>query len=386
MSGSTRVEGGGDWWHVVFETPRISFAPPPSGHRSAERSYHDEHQRRFEDTIASLREPLDAYLASLSASFGLLPWNAPEGQSYSIPIPMAHALAGIQVKVRSALEPIRAERLSMKGRQAIHSILHRPAEPDHTCRFHLVRWPDGTIEDRGVAPVGCPTSELSVEAAEELVRRCAEIVAAAEREGLFHVDLLPDKVSLAMDGTVALLDYGTPPRERGTLGRMEKAGAPPEMCFDDFYAPPGSAPDWMAVQRYGLGRIARHWGVEVGERPAPDALLAQLEASAALDRWLHAKWGRPEPPVMRPRGHWNVEERLLNGAKGALRPCLECGKPMSLGACGPAFRREEKGPPRRMTIVCHTCAQAIWSAQDRMFVIKLALVVIAAALSLFWYL
>ncbi len=315
------MTGGGQWWEITFETPRISFVPPKPGEPSHEQAYHASHSRMFHDTIARAREPLDALLASVAKTYALVPLTEP-GSPLWLMSPMTHA-SGLRVAITRPLSSADVERLSLRVFRLLSRIERRRPEDDAATTFHLLRWPDGTIEDHGgTAPGWAPPADLPAAAASELVRRCAEIVAAAEREGPVHTDLLPDRVRLDDDGTVAIAGYGEcrrPPRI---------PGAP-----DDFYEPSGApAPDWLGLQRRGLGLVARHHGVDAGESPDPRALAAQLSPSDALDDWRRAEWGEP---FFRdaPRGRWRIEERLAHGASGVLRPCQRCAKPTVLGSC-----------------------------------------------------
>lgn len=321
MSGSTRLEGAGTWWRMVFETPRVSFVPPRPGEPSAEQRYHEEHRRAFEDVLARAGPPLDAWLAGIAERHGLVP-IASGGEVVALAAPRVPHCMLFAVHARRPLPGVLRDRLGERAGRRIARWLRRCPDPDDATPFQIVRFADGTVEDVGGHPVGFEVpGDLPPDVAAEVVRRCAEIVAAAEAHGVVHADLMPDRVRLDDDGAVSVSGYGEearPPRV---------AGARPE-----FYEASGeSPPDWVEIQRRGLGGLARHLGVDAGDAPDPRALLARLPATDALDRLVAQRWEPSE--VGRPRGGWRVDARLANGARGVLRPCEGCGQPTIVGSC-----------------------------------------------------
>ena len=140
----------------------------------------------------------------------------------------------------------------------------------------------GELDDGSVFLVreyaaGTPLSELlplAVEPALRLTRELLEVLAYVHLRGLLHLDLKPQNLLLADDGSVRLLDFGLGARR----GDGSQGGTP-------FYAAPevllGSAPDARS-DLFGLGAVlvAALW-----PGPGPLPLQRFLRCFPAQDFW-----------------------------------------------------------------------------------------------------
>lgn len=338
MSGSTRVEGVGRYWRTTLQTPCISFASPRPGEESYEVRYHAEAQARFQRAIEAISGPLDALLQALAPEYGLLPLGE-GGSALALPGssprgPRWQEGEDITVEIAHPLPFEQRERLSWH----VVRLLDRISRPEPRIDGNavcLVRFADGTIEDTSSPGPGFPIpEEMPTNAREEVLARCAEILALAERIGLVHTDLGPHRVRFDEGGVVAIDGFGVTHHE-ATI-----EGAP-----RDFYQAPGEqAPDWIAVGRRGLARIVHAWS------PDP-ARLAATPASGALERWLEESWvlGVPLPPLSR-RGSTQIEARIAAGLRGVLVPCRICAIPTLLGAVSVRYEGA------RLVPLCRPCA------------------------------
>lgn len=345
MSGSTRISGGGRYWKTLLETPCISFASPRHGEESAEMRYHSEASARFHRAIDEAKGPLDTLLAAIAARYGIVPLDEPGCElalsGHSQRGPRWRIGGNVVVRTRQPLPESDQQELSWHVVRLLDRI-SRPHPRGDDENFHLVRWPDGTIEDDGGQAPGWPVpDEMPPHVRAEVARRCAEIVGHAERFGVIHADLGPDRVRFDEDGRVSV----------GGYGESHRSPRAPDAPHEWYQALDAEAPDWIGIQRYGLGLIAAAWlpGAQ-GERPDPVALAANLTPSDALETWLEETWVRGLPlPTRAPRGSVQITARIAAGARGVLLPCRVCETPTLLGAVS---ARIEGG---RFLPLCRAC-------------------------------
>lgn len=367
-------------YELRLETPSISFVPEPAqpGRPTYEQEYHASAARQFQEILAPLEGALDEAIDALlpeHAGVELLPFDGELPLVHARGRPVSGAcrisesvgcppdlsigfgqgtlsLAFAQLPEGGALE-----RLFDAVADAIWNILRehharqrdatrRGPVPPEPLRFHYTCAADGTIEDlNGDAP-GRPLAAERLPAPDALALcgTIAAIVAAAEDDGVVHAEL--DASHLRIDGAEVSIDrFGEASSEDGH---------PPEGGAR-FFAPPRLHIDWIARQRYGLGRaifeVLAGRALDVPRAPAAEhdaavgRALAEIEPAAVrgllakLLAWtparrpsarsaravLAAAVGRAAPAERRAAS--KIPARFAADTRGILDRCCKCGRP-----------------------------------------------------------